>query len=157
MARLNILCGRLGSSTYHDPHTTVIIWDNGASFRLKLLKIDLIDNVKCNTPLKDATKDNTVIGIGITIHKFVDANGKYVFLPSVIIISQTRMCNFSLHKLIIIFMVITPSLKDLMLNGTEEPFNIKSFNYGVITMKMIISFLERKNAHPCLGMIVNAR
>ena len=39
--------------------------------------------MKCNTPVKDVTKDNTVIGIGITIHKFVDANGKYVFLPSV--------------------------------------------------------------------------
>ena len=46
-------------------------------------KIDFIDYVKCNTPVKDVTKDNTVIGIGITIHKFVDANGKYVFLPCI--------------------------------------------------------------------------
>ena len=36
--------------------------------------------MKCNTPVKGVTKENTVIGIGTTIHKFVDANGKYVFL-----------------------------------------------------------------------------
>ena len=34
-------------------------------------------------PVKDATKDSTVIGIGATIHKFVDANGKYEFLPCI--------------------------------------------------------------------------
>ena len=39
--------------------------------------------MKCNTPVKDATKDSTVIGIGTTIHKFVDANGKYEFLPCI--------------------------------------------------------------------------
>ena len=31
--------------------------------------------------MKGITKVNTVIGIGKKIHKFVDANGKYVFLP----------------------------------------------------------------------------
>ena len=35
----------------------------------------------CNIPVKDVKKVNTVIGIGTTIHKFVDANVKYVFLP----------------------------------------------------------------------------
>ena len=39
--------------------------------------------MKCNTPVKDATKDSTVIRIGTTIHKFVDANGKYEFLPCI--------------------------------------------------------------------------
>ena len=32
MACANVLCGRLGSSTFQDPFTTVIIWDTGASF-----------------------------------------------------------------------------------------------------------------------------
>ena len=72
--------GRLGYSKSQDPRTTLIIWDTRASFGLTQLKIEFIDYVKCNTPLKDVTKDNTVIGIGTTIHKFVDANEKYVFL-----------------------------------------------------------------------------
>ena len=81
MASANILCGRLGSSTYQDPHTTVLSWDTGVSFILRPFKRDFIDYVKCNTPVKDSTKDNTIIGTGITIHKFVDANGNNVFLP----------------------------------------------------------------------------
>ena len=83
MASKNILCGRLGSSTSQDPRTTVLIWDTGASFGLTPFKSDFIDYVKCNTPVKDVKKLNTVSGIGTTIHKFVDANGKYVFLPCV--------------------------------------------------------------------------
>ena len=63
MARsANILCGRLGSSTYQDPYTTVLIWDTGVSFGLTPFKSEFIDYVKCNT----------IIGIGITIHKFVE-------------------------------------------------------------------------------------
>ena len=56
MARKNILCGRLGSSTSQDPHTTVLIWDTGASFGLSQLKSEFIDYVKCNTPVKDVYK-----------------------------------------------------------------------------------------------------
>ena len=83
MASANILCGRLGSSTSHDPHTNVLIWDTGTSFGLTPFKSEFIYYVKCNTPVKDVTKFNTAIGIGTTIHKFVDANGKYVFLPCI--------------------------------------------------------------------------
>ena len=59
----------------------MLIWDTGASFGLTPFKSDFISYVKCNTPVKDFTYDNTVIGIGTTIHKFVDENGKDVFLP----------------------------------------------------------------------------
>ena len=44
---------------------------------------DFIDDVKCNTPVKYIIKVNTVIEIGTTIQKFVDANGKYLFLPCI--------------------------------------------------------------------------
>ena len=44
-------------------------------------KGSFIDYVKCNITVKDITKYNTVIWIGTTTHKFVDANGKDVFLP----------------------------------------------------------------------------
>ena len=33
--------------------------------------------------MKEVTKVNTAIGIGTTIHKFVDTNVKYVFLPCI--------------------------------------------------------------------------
>ena len=83
MARANVLCGRLGSSKSQYPHTTVLIWDTGASFVLTPFKGNFINNVKCNIPLKDVTKFNNVIGIGTTIHKFVDANVKDVLLPCI--------------------------------------------------------------------------
>ena len=83
MTSANILCGRLCSSTSQDPHTNVLIWDTGASFGLTPFKSDFISYVKCNTPVKDFTYDNTVIGIGTTIHKFVDENGKYLSLPCI--------------------------------------------------------------------------
>ena len=42
MASINILCGRLGSSTYQDPRTTVLIWDTGAPFGLTPFKVNLL-------------------------------------------------------------------------------------------------------------------
>ena len=71
MTSANILCGRLGSSTPQNPHTNVLIWDTGASFGLTPFKSGFIDYVKCSTHVKDVTKDNIVIGIVTTIHKFV--------------------------------------------------------------------------------------
>ena len=81
MVSANILCGCLGFSTSQDPCTNVIIWDTGASFGLTPFKSDFIYYLKCDTPVKDVTKFNTVIGIGTKIHKFVDANVKDVLLP----------------------------------------------------------------------------
>ena len=80
MARENVLCGRLGSRKSQDPCITVNIWDTGASFGLAPFKGNFIDDVRCDIPVKDVKKFNTVIWIGTTIHKFADANGKYVFL-----------------------------------------------------------------------------
>jgi len=88
MARANLLCGtpsevRFGSSSSQDPRLTVLIWDTGASYGLTPFRSDFIDYVKCDIPVKDVTKVNRVIGIGTTIHKFVDENGKPVFVPCV--------------------------------------------------------------------------
>ena len=83
MASANILYGSLGSITSQDPCTTFHICDTGKSFVLTTFKSGFIGYVKCNTPAKDFTKVNTAIGIGTTIHKFVDVNGKDVFLPCI--------------------------------------------------------------------------
>ena len=58
MARANVLCRRLGSSTSHDPLTTVIVWRNGTSFVLTPFKSDFVYNVMCDAPVKDITKVN---------------------------------------------------------------------------------------------------
>ena len=61
----------------------MIIWDTGASFGLKSFKSDFIYYMRFNIPAKDVKKVNTVIGIGATINKFVNANGKYVYFPCI--------------------------------------------------------------------------
>ena len=83
MVQANLLCGRLGSSTSQDPCTAVFILDIGVSFGFTPFKINFIDYVKCNIPVKDVTEVKTVIGIGKKIHKFVDAKVKDVFLPCI--------------------------------------------------------------------------
>ena len=80
MTCANILCGHTGYITSQDPRTTMLIWDTGASFVLTPFKSNFIDYDKYNITVKDVKKVNTIIGIGIKIHKFVDTNGKYVFL-----------------------------------------------------------------------------
>jgi hypothetical protein len=67
-----------------DPRTLVLIWDTGASFGLTPFHSDFIGYVKCDIPVRDVTKVNKVIGIGTTVHKFMDTNGNPVFLPCVL-------------------------------------------------------------------------
>jgi hypothetical protein len=44
---------------------------------------DFIDYVKCEIDVRDITKVNKVVGIGTTLHKFVDNNGNHIYLPCV--------------------------------------------------------------------------
>ena len=81
MACANVIFGRLSYRTSQDPSINMLIWDTGVSSVFTPFKSKFIDDVKCNIPVKDVTKFNTVIGIGTTIHNFVDANGKYLLLP----------------------------------------------------------------------------
>ena len=41
-----------------DPNTLILIWDTGTSFGLTQLRSDFIDYVKCDIPIKNATKVN---------------------------------------------------------------------------------------------------
>ena len=83
MTSANLPCGRLGSRTLQDPRTNVLVWDTDVSFRLTPFKSDSIAYVDFNTYMKDVTKYNTIIEMETTIHTFVDANGKYLFLRSI--------------------------------------------------------------------------
>ena len=50
---------------------------------LKPFSNDFIDYVECNILVKDLTKVNRFIGIRTTLHKFIEINGKYIFLPCI--------------------------------------------------------------------------
>ncbi len=60
-----------------------MIWDTGASAGLTPFQRDFIDYVECEIDVRDITKVNKVVGIGTTLHKFVDNNGNHVYLPCV--------------------------------------------------------------------------
>jgi hypothetical protein len=63
----------------------VLIWeDTGTSYGLTPFRSDFIDYVKCDIPVRDVTKVNTVTGIGTTLHNlFTDINGNPIYLPCV--------------------------------------------------------------------------
>ncbi len=66
-----------------DPKTLILIWDTGASAGLTPFWSDFIDYVKCEIDVRNITKVNKVVGIGTTLHKFMDNNGNHVYLPCV--------------------------------------------------------------------------
>jgi len=66
------------STGLQDPKSLILIWDTGASYGLTPFRSDFIDYVKCEIPVRDVTKVNTVVGIGTTLHKFTDINGNPV-------------------------------------------------------------------------------
>ena len=77
--RVNTLCGTFGGTFKNqssfstgslDPKSLILIWDTGASYGLIPFWSDFIDCVKCEIPVRDVTKVNTVVGIGTTLHKF---------------------------------------------------------------------------------------
>ena len=82
---VNTHCGTYGgtyenrtsvSTGLQDPKSLILIWDTGVSYGLTPFCSDLIDYVKCENPVRDVTKVNTVIGIGTTLHKFTDIQWK---------------------------------------------------------------------------------
>jgi hypothetical protein len=66
-----------------DPRSVILIWDTCASYGLTPFPSDFIDYVECDIPVRDVTKVNKVIGIGTTLNKFTNTDGKLVFLPCV--------------------------------------------------------------------------
>ncbi len=63
-----------------DPKSLMLLWDTGASFGLTPFGSDFIVYVACAIPVRDVTKVKNVIGIGTTLHKFIDTKGYLVNL-----------------------------------------------------------------------------
>ena len=89
LIRSALLCGSILEYHLHHsveikyPRKLILIWDTGASYGLTLFRSDFFDYVKFDISVKDVTKINRAIGIGTTLHKFINSNGKEVFLPCV--------------------------------------------------------------------------
>ncbi len=87
---------RILECTSHTPDDTLLVYDLGASAGLTPFKSDFFDYVKCSIPVRDISKVNEVIGIGTTIHKFVDTKGRFVYLPQVAYhLPSSEVCLFS--------------------------------------------------------------
>ena len=54
-----------------DPKSLLLIWDTGASYGLTPFQSDFIDYVACTITVRDVTEVNTIIGIGMTLHKCI--------------------------------------------------------------------------------------
>ena len=65
------------------PRMMFLVWYTRTSYGLTQSRGVLNDYVKCNIPVKEVTKVNRIIGIGTTLHKFIDSNGKYLFFPCI--------------------------------------------------------------------------
>ncbi len=74
--RIALLCSSFemhhSSSDRLDPKILILIWDTGASAGLTLFHSNFIDYVECEIDVCDITKINKVVGIGTTLHRFVD-------------------------------------------------------------------------------------
>jgi hypothetical protein len=57
-----------------------LVWDTGASFGLTPFRGDFLDYVECKITVRDISKQNTVIGVGTTLHKF-KIDGQDIFIP----------------------------------------------------------------------------
>ena len=73
----------LQNSDRKDTRTMMLVWYTGDSYGLTLLRSDFLDYVECGIPVNDVNKVNRVIGIGITLHKFIERNGQDILLPCI--------------------------------------------------------------------------
>jgi hypothetical protein len=95
-------------SDHIDPKTLILIWDTGGSAGLTPFRSDFIDYVECEIDVRDVTKVNKVIGVGTTLHKFVDVAGNDVYLPCVSYHLHQQISVCSLPRFAIKFMVVIP-------------------------------------------------
>jgi hypothetical protein len=80
------------------------VWDMGASFGLTPFRGDFLDYVGCKITVRDISKENTVIGVGTTLHKF-KIDGQDIFIPCLSYHLPLRKSGFSVLKPIVRFMV----------------------------------------------------
>ena len=115
--------------------------------------------MKCDIPVNDVEKVNTVIGTGKTIHRFFDANRKYLFLPFISyripttyvqLLSPQTYHQFhgahSINKVINVHMVLKNHKNFIPINKQERnmwiPNDISGFSYSPDTMYLILCIVK---------------
>ena len=102
-----------------NPKTLILIWDTGASAGLTPFCSDFIDYVECEIDVRDITKVNKVVGIGTTLHKFVDNNGNHITCHVCLTIFHRWMSGCSLPRYTINFMVVILCVCVFLSSGYE--------------------------------------
>ena len=82
----------------------MLVWDTIDPYGLTLFRSDFIDYAKFDIPVKDVIKVNRVIGIEITLHKFVDSNVQYLLLTCIFyhLYPQNYHQNHGGHSIVIV-------------------------------------------------------
>ena len=89
VSRYNIAMQNVEGGTYQCTHSasgsayedTPLIFDTGASSGLTPFRADFITYHPCNIEIKDISKTNTVIGMGLAMYKIKASNGDELFVP----------------------------------------------------------------------------
>ena len=72
-----------------------LVWDTGALFGLTPFCVDFMDYVECKITVRDIAPENTVVGIGTTLHRF-KIDGEDIFLPCLSYhLPSAEVCLFS--------------------------------------------------------------
>lgn len=67
----------------NNPRKVMLVWNKRASYGLNPFLDDFTDYAKCDILLKNITKANRCVGIGTSLHTFIDVKGKDIFLPCI--------------------------------------------------------------------------
>ena len=122
-----------------DCKSTMLILYTGAPCGLTPVRSDFVSYVKADIPVKYFTKVNGVVGIGITIHTFVDVNGTTCYLLCVSYhIASTCVLLFSpqtYHQIYVGYYTFYSHHIMMHLNdhNIKIPINSKHANLTVIT------------------------
>ncbi len=147
--------------TSHTPDDTLLVYNLGASAGLTLFKADFFDYVKCSIPVQDISKVNEVIGIGTTIHKFVDTEGQFIYLPQVLYhLPLLEVCLFSplvFHQICGGKSIIFGDQVELHLTNWNQihiPIDVFESNVPIVQNSMCTE-AEKKKCGFSLGRKVN--
>ena len=104
--RASLFQSQIGRASKVTAENCPLIWDTGASFVLTPFRQDFIEYVECKIQVKDISKTNTVVGIGLRYTSSTWMESRCSYRVSLIICQKLRsVC--SAHKCITHSTVVT--------------------------------------------------
>ena len=151
-------------SSHLDPKTLILIWDTGGSAGLTPFRSNFIDYVECDIDVRDVTKVNKVIGIGTTLHKFVDGTGNNVYLPCVsyhlpstdvrLFSPQVYHQIYGGHSIVNGDKVIMRICYDNELKTISTPIDRDGTNLPIVCDSFVSNNMKKKLAHQCWSALI---